>query len=375
MPAPARWVSDRSREVEVSGIRKVFDLGKSLEDPVNLSIGQPHFPVPGPIREAAKAAIDAGLNGYTVTQGAADLRDKISAELAARFPGQDRPALVTSGTSGGLVLALLAAVNPGDEVIVPDPYFVSYPNLVRLAGGVVVPVGCDPATFAVDPAAVEAAVTPRTKALMLCSPANPTGAVTPADALARIAEVCRARGVLVISDEIYRAFCYDGPARSAAEFDENVLVVEGFGKTYGVTGWRLGYAHGPRAVVEEMTKFQQFTFVCAPSMAQAGAVAAMDYDVSGIVADYRRKRDFLVNALSPHYQLTVPGGAFYLYPRVPAGYASGTAFVTEAIRHNLLIVPGGVFSRHDTHFRVSYAASDETLARGVEILVRMATRD
>ncbi len=373
MSDPARWISARARAAEVSGIRRAFELGKSLKDPVNLSIGQPHFPVPEAIREAAKAAIDAGKNGYTVTQGSADLRDRLAADVRARFPGQNRPVLVTAGTSGGLALALLATVDPGDEVVVPDPYFIAYPNLVKLAGGVVVPVDCDARTFAVDPDRVAAAITPHTKAVILCSPANPTGAVTPAASMRAIAELCRDRGVLLVSDEIYRAFSYDGPARSPAEFSPDVVVVEGFGKTYGVTGWRLGFAHGPAAVLEEMTKLQQFTFVCAPSMAQAGALAALDVDVSGYVADYKRKRDTLAAKLAAAgYELSVPGGAFYLYPRVPAQYESGTAFAAAAVKQSLLIVPGAVFSRHDTHFRVSYAAADDTLARGADILGALA---
>ena len=174
LPNPG-WPSARG-PIEISGIRKVFDLGKSLKDPINLSIGQPHFDVPAPIKAAAKAAIDAGHNGYIVTQGIPELREKLLADVKARFPGQDRDVIVTSGTSGGLLLALLATVNPGDEVVTPDPYFVSYPHMVTIAGGTMVPVDTYP-TFAVDPERVKAAITPRTKAIMLSTPSNPTGAV------------------------------------------------------------------------------------------------------------------------------------------------------------------------------------------------------
>jgi len=372
MAIPSRWIADRAKAIEASGIRKIFDLGRSLKDPVNLSIGQPHFDVPEPIKAAAHVAIDRGLNGYTVTQGAAELRDRLRADVRARFPHEDREVLVTSGTSGGLLLAMLAVVNPGDEVIVPDPYFVSYPHLVTLAGGRAVYVDTSP-DFRLDPDRVRAAVTDRTKVILTCSPANPTGAVTPPADMQAIAELARDRGVLLVSDEIYRAFHYDGPDRSPAEFNEDVLVVEGFGKTYGMTGWRLGYAHGPRAVIEEMAKLQQMTFVCAPTPFQYAGLAALDFDVSGIVADYRRKRDLLVEGLRDRYEFSVPGGAFYLYARTPWG--TGTEFVTEAIRQNLLIIPGVTFSRQDTHFRISYAAPDETIRRGVEILNRLADRD
>jgi len=341
---------------------------------VNLSIGQPHFEVPQPIREAAKAAIDGGQNGYTVTQGTAELREKLAADAKARFPHLDhtsRDVLVTSGTSGGLLLALLATVNPGDEVITPDPYFVAYPHMITLAGGRMVAVDTYP-DFRLDPDKVKAAVTPRTKAILLSTPSNPTGAVADPAALKAVAELARDRGIVLMSDEIYRAFHYDAPAASPATYDGDVLVLEGFGKTYGITGWRLGWAHGPKRLLGEMAKLQQFTYVCAPSVVQAGGVAALDYDVSGIVADYRRKRDLLMNGLADRFEFARPGGAFYLFPKAPWG--TGTEFVTEAIRNNLLIIPGGVFSGRDTHFRISYAATDDTLRRGIEILRRLAER-
>ncbi len=363
------WLADRCRLVEASGVRKIFELGKTLKDPVNLSIGQPHFDVPQPIKDAAKTAIDAGYNGYTVTQGIPELLAVLRADLQVRFPGQERDLLVTSGTSGGLLLSLLAVVNPGDEVLTADPYFVSYPNLVGTLGGKLVAVETYP-DFQLDLNRLAAAMTPRTKAVLLSTPSNPTGAVISAEAQSQLAELCRDRGVLLISDEIYRAFHYDAPPVSPASFNPDTLVVEGFGKTYGMTGWRLGWAHGPKRLIQEMAKLQQFTFVCAPSTVQHAGVAAMGYDVSGIITDYRRKRDMLVAGLKDLYEFAVPGGAFYLFPKVPRG--TGTEFVTEAIKHNLLIIPGGVFSARDTHVRISYAATDETLQRGIEIMQKMA---
>jgi aspartate aminotransferase/aminotransferase len=368
---PESWLADRTKLIELSGIRKVFELGKSLKDPVNLSIGQPHFPVPEPIRAAAKHAIDAGHNGYSVTQGIPELRDRLGADTKSRFSHHDREVLVTSGTSGGLLLALMATVNPGDEVITPDPYFVAYPHMITLAGGKMVPVDTYP-DFRLDSDKIVAAITPRTKVILLSTPSNPTGAVVEPAAQKAIADLARARGILLVSDEIYRAFHYDAPASSPAAFDENVLVLEGFGKTYGVTGWRLGWAHGPKRLVAEMAKLQQFTYVCAPSVAQYAGVAALDYDVSGIVTDYRHKRDLLTAGLAGRYEFATPGGAFYLFPKAPWG--TGTEFVAEAIRNNLLVISGGVFSARDTHFRVSYAASDDTLRRGIDILNRLASR-
>jgi aspartate/methionine/tyrosine aminotransferase len=364
-------LAERTTRIEVSGIRKVFDLARTLKDPINLSIGQPHFPVPDAIKDAACNAIRGDVNGYTPTQGLPDLRAKLLAKINAEYPGKERDALVTSGTSGGLLLALLAVVNPGDEVIVPDPYFVAYPNLIHLADGKAVYVDTYP-DFRINPAKIEAAITKKTKVIMLCGPANPTGAIiNPVDQKA-IIEIAIKHNILVVSDEIYKAFHYDTPPRSPAEYDANVLVIEGFGKTYGITGWRLGYAHGPQRLIQEMAKLQQFTYVCAPSMAQAAAAAALEYDVSGIVADYKRKRNVLMEGLNGQYEYNVPGGAFYLFCKTPRG-RTGTEFVTDAISRNLLIIPGGSFSRQDDHFRISYAASDDTLHRGIEVLRAMAS--
>lgn len=368
---PDSLLADRTKSIEASGIRKIFELAKRLKDPINLSIGQPHFDVPDSIKLAAKKAIDGGQNGYTITQGIPELREKLLADAASRFPNQNREVVVTSGTSGGLLLALLAVVNPGDEVIIPDPYFVSYPNIIAVAGGRAVTVDTYP-DFRPAPDKVKAAITPRTKAIMLSTPANPTGVIVDVETQREIAKLAQDRGILIISDEIYRAFQYEGIANSPAAFNPDVLVIEGFGKTYGMTGWRLGWAHGPHRLIQEMAKLQQFTFVCAPSMVQWAGLEAMNYDASGIVGDYKRKRDLLTRGLQGHYEFSTPGGAFYLFPKTPWG--TGTEFITSAIEQNLLMIPGGTFSSRDTHFRISYAASDATIIRGIEVLQRMAKR-
>jgi len=364
-----RWIADRMSSIEMSGIRKIFELARDLKNPVNLSIGQPHFPVPDPIKQAAKDAIDANQNGYTVTQGITSLRDKIQNDLAQRLPGQDRAVMITAGTSGGLFLALSATVNPGDEVILFDPYFVAYPHLVTLSGGVPIVLGTYP-DFQIDVNKVRDAITPRTKVILFSSPSNPTGTVLAEAVLRDLAALAKEKDILLISDEIYRVFCYDGAFRSIAEFWPDILCVDGFGKAYGMTGWRLGFAHGPRRIIEEMNKLQQFTFVCAPNPVQHAGVVAWDFNTDAIVADYRRKRDFVVDSLKSKFELTVPGGAFYVFPKVPRG--TGTEFVQRAIAENLLVIPGGTFSRQDTHIRISYAASDEMLAKGMEILNRIA---
>jgi aspartate aminotransferase/aminotransferase len=196
--------------------------------------------------------------------------------------------------------------------------------------------------------------------------------VVPVETLRELAKLTAERGILLISDEIYRAFHHDATPNSAAEFNPDVLVVDGFGKAYGITGWRLGFAHGPKRLLDEMAKLQQFTFVCAPSMVQHAGVAALDFDTTPFAKEYRRKRDLVVGALKDIYEIVIPGGAFYVFPKAPWG--TGTEFVAEAIKNNLLIIPGGTFSKRDTHFRVSIAASDETLQRGIDILKRLARR-
>lgn len=369
MPRP--WIADRMQHIEASGIRKVFELARSLKDPINLSIGQPHFDVPEAIKAAAIAAIERGHNAYTVTQGISELRAKIAADVRQRYGHTDREVLITSGTSGGLLLALMVTVNPGDEVIVFDPYFVMYPHLVHLAGGTPVFIDTYP-DFTIDVDRVRAAITPRTKVIIVNSPANPSGVVLPSDSVRDLARLAQQAGILLLSDEIYSVFCYDGAFHSPAEFNEEAVVFNGFSKAYGMTGWRLGYAHGPQHVIEEMTKLQQFSFVCAPSMVQHAGVVALDTDVSGFVADYHHKRDMILNGLSEHFEIVKPGGAFYMFPKAPWG--TGTEFVQEAIRNSVLVIPGNVFSRRDTHFRISFAADDRTLERGIEVLNRLARR-
>jgi aspartate aminotransferase/aminotransferase len=340
-----------------------------MKEPINLSIGLPDFDVPEPAKAAAIAAIQAGRNTYTVTQGIPELRDKLQAEVAAQLGHADRQVLVTAGTSGALLLGLCCVLNPGEEVIVFDPYFVMYRHLATLAGGVSVLVDTYP-DFRIDAAKVAAVLTERTKCVVVNSPVNPTGIVATAEEMRALAELCRDRGILLISDEVYRAFCYDRPFASPARWNQDVLVVDGFSKTYGMTGWRLGYAHGPTRLIQEMAKLQQFSFVCAPSMAQYGGVAALDQDLTAQIDAYRRKRDLVVEMLRDDFEVAHPEGAFYAFPRAPWG--TGSAFVAEAIKQNLLIIPGNVFSQRDSHFRISYAVDDATLRRGLDLLRRLA---
>ncbi len=442
---PDRFISDRARAVDASGIRRVFDLAAKLKDPVNFSIGQPDFDVPPAVKQAAIAAIEKGMNRYTVTQGTRELNDRITNLITTEFPywqpassisnpkspisnpksqisnrsssnsepgtrnpelevpnsepGTRNPelevpnsepgtrnselpfsTLITSGVSGGLVLALMTCVGPGDEVLIPDPGFVMYKHLVRLVGATPVPVDTYP-DFQFTAARMETCITPRTRMILFNTPANPTGVVATQGTCREVVELADRHDLLLLSDEIYDEFCYEKVDRpggskkcpSPATFSDRILILRGFSKTYGMTGWRLGYAAGPAAIIEQMTKLQQYTFVCAPSMVQAAGVIALETDMSRHVAAYRQKRDTLLAALRPAYEITTPGGAFYAFPRVPPHLnLTGRQFVEQAITKNLLIIPGNVFSDRDTHFRISYACDEKTLERGINILLDLA---
>jgi aspartate aminotransferase/aminotransferase len=369
MPNPYQF-ADRMAHLDASGIRKVFDLAAKMTDPINLSIGQPDFDVPEPAKDAAIEAIREGHNKYTQTQGLAGLREAIGRQCCQEFNlSQPPPVLVTSGVSGGLVLAMQVLVNPGDEVVFADPYFVMYAHLTHLCGGVPVPVDTYP-EFTPSPEAFERAITDRTRLIILNSPGNPTGRVYRRDELQAIAEIARKHDLLIVSDEIYDLFCYDEPFVSMRSLYENTLLLRGFSKTYAMTGWRIGWCTGPAPVIDKMTTLQQYSFVCSPSMAQHGALAALGGDVSEQVGRYRAKRDRVYDALGDSFGLVKPGGAFYAFIPAPGGDA--TSFVTRAIDHNVLIIPGGVFSGRDTHFRISYATDNEKLAKGLDILKSLA---
>lgn len=368
----AHWLAERTKCFDSSGIRKVFDLGAKLKNPINLSIGQPDFDVPEEARRAAVEAIQSRKNGYSLTQGMPVLRDKLQAQVDRQYGHADRELFVTSGTSGGLMLALLALVNPGDEVIVFDPYFVMYNALASVAGGRVVYLDTYP-SFRIDLDRVASAITPRTKVILFNSPANPTGVVASEEEVRGLAQLAAERNVVLLSDEIYRQFCYDQPFVSPAAYNPETLVIDGFSKTYGMPGWRIGYAHGPKAIIEQMIKLQQYSFVCAPHPLQLGGAVAMDADMSPQIAAYRRKRDMIVEGLKDLYDLVTPRGAFYAFPKAPWGTA--TEFVHRGIEeHQLLVIPGNVFSHRDTHFRISYAAADAVIERGIEALRKLARR-
>lgn len=376
MPAHP-WLAERTDRFDSSGIRKVFDLAANLENPINLSIGQPDFPAPAELKAAAHRAIDDDLNGYSQTQGVGALIEKLQAQVNDQWGHDDRKVLVTSGTSGALNLAMWALVDPGDEVIVFDPYFVMYPTLTEMVGGVPVIIDTyhdDPSrAFQIDLAKVEAAITPRTKLILFNSPANPTGVVADEASARGLAELAAKHNIALLSDEIYSQFCYDAALPSPAKWNDQAIVVDGFSKSYGVTGWRIGWISGPSKVIDKMAALQQYTFVCAPHPLQHAVLEAFDTDISPLVDGYRDRRDHLVAGLrDAGYEVAPTGGAFYVFPKVPDGMGSASEFVARAIERELLIIPGGIFSRRDTHFRISYAATMETIDRGLEVLRALA---
>ncbi len=364
-------IAQRMSKLDSSGIRKVFDLAQKMQNPVNLSIGQPDFDVPEEIKAEAIKAIGSGANKYTVTQGIPELRDVLLKRLQKERGVNAENIMITSGVSGALTLALMVLVNPEDEVVIPDPAFVSYKHLTNFCGGKPVFVNTYP-DFKLTAARIRPHITKKPKFLIINSPANPTGAMCTTQELKEIAELAKKHNLLVISDEIYHDYDYNHEFDSIGRYHENTLILDGFSKSFAMTGWRMGYAAGPASIVSEMIKLQQYTFVCASSFAQYAVFKTMGIDLSKYIASYKKKRDLLYNGIKDKYQIVKPEGAFYLFPQVPWG--TDEEFVTAAVQKNLLIIPGSVFSERNTHFRISYAASEETIKRGIDILNDLAKR-
>ena len=364
------FLAERMERIDASGIRKIFALAAKLKQPINLSIGQPDYDVDEALKEVAIADIRAGANGYTQTWGIEELRNAASDYYQRTFDTPLENVMVTSGVSGGLFLALLATVNPGDEVLFADPYFVMYKHLTNLLGGRAVPVDTYP-DFRLTAERIEQAITAKSKLLIVNAPSNPTGVMMTSSELQALADVAKKHDLLVISDEIYECLTYDGERASMAGMLNNLIVLNGFSKVAAMTGWRVGYAAGPEEIIQAMNTLQQYTFVCAPSIAQRAAAKALGMDHTAKVDAYRKKRDLAYNGLmKAGFQVNQPGGAFYIFPEAPG--ENGDAFVEKAIESNVLIIPGSVFSERKTHFRISFAAPDNTITQGVEVLAQLA---
>lgn len=363
-----------------SGIRRFFDVVSQMEDVISLGVGEPDFGTAWRVREAAIYGLERGRTSYTANAGMLELRQAVAAHLARRYAldyDPERELLITVGVSEGLDLALRALLDPGDEVIVPEPAYVAYPPCVRLAGGVPVPLPTTAADRFVPRAAdLEQLITPRTRALLLNYPSNPTGAVPDRAALEALAAVVRRHDLVVLSDEIYDRLSYDAEHVAFASLPgmaERTLLLNGFSKTYGMTGWRVGYAAGPQPLVAAMTKIHQYTALCAARQAQEAAIEALrvpDRDVRAMVDDYDARRRLFVAGLNRlGLPCHLPAGAFYAFPSVaPTGLAAQE--FAERLLHEarVAVVPGDAFGPGGAgHVRCAYATSmpqlEEALAR------------
>ena len=375
-----------SRAVEAippSGIRRFFDVVSQMDDVISLGVGEPDFGTAWRVREAAIYGLERGRTSYTANSGLLELRQAIAAALRGRYgleydPGHE--VLVTVGVSEGLDLALRALLDPGDEVLVAEPCYVAYPPCVALAGGVPVSLPTSAAEGFVPRAAVaERLVTPRTKAIVLNTPSNPTGAVLGRAALEALADVARRHDLLVISDEVYDRLSYDAPHVPMAALPgmaERTLLLNGFSKTYGMTGWRVGYAAGPRPLLAAMTKIHQYTALCASRQAQEAAIEALrvpDRDVQAMVDDYDARRRLFVSGLN-RLGLTchLPAGAFYAFPSVAATGLSSQGFAERLLTEGrVAVVPGDAFGAGgDGHVRCAYATALPQLEAALERMAR-----
>jgi len=366
--------SARVEQVSISGIREVFEAAG--EDAINLGLGQPDFPTPEHARAAAREAISEGrADAYTSNKGTAALREAIAGKHARDNDLDVDPGnlVATAGGSEALHVAIEAHVDPGEAVVIPDPGFVSYDALTRIAGGTPRPVALRE-DLTLDPAAVEDAITDDTAAFVVNSPANPTGAVqSPADmrAFARIADE---HDVLCISDEVYEHIVYEGEHRSPAEFadSDNVVVVNACSKAYSMTGWRLGWVHASERRIERMLRVHQYAQACASAPAQYAAEAALSGPqdaVAEMVDAFEHRRDVVVDGLEGMgLEVPTPTGAFYAMPAVPDGW------VDAVIDRGVVVVPGGAFGANgEGYARISYAQDVEELKAALEIM-REATR-
>jgi aminotransferase len=364
-----------------SGIRRFFDIAAEMDDVISLGVGEPDFVTPWRIREAGIYALEHGYTTYTSNAGLPELRKLICAELATRYDADyawDSECLITTGVSEGLDLALRVLLNPGDEVIVPEPCYVAYEPCVAFGGGVPVRVATRAEDgFAIDAAAVEAAITPRTKAVLIGSPANPTGAVQPVAALRALVRLAEKHDLYLISDEIYDRLTYDGVHTCLGAVPgarERTVVLGGFSKAQAMTGWRVGWICAPAPVAELCVRVHQYTMLCAPHVSQIAAVEALsaaDGDVREMVADYDRRRRVFVKGLREiGLDCPEPGGAFYAFPSIRGSGLDSETFAERLLKaESVAVVPGNVFGPSgEGHIRCSYATA---LPQLEEALVRI----
>ena len=386
MRGEPRWVvhirktmlSKRCQKIEASEIRKAFDLARTLKNPIDLSIGQPDFEVPDNVKEAACAAIKQGFNRYTPTTGIPELKTKLcekfyktfgfSAEGGSASGGEHFALMSTCGAAGAITLALMVILDCDDEVIITDPYFPMYKHVTHICGGVTKYATTYP-DFTLKKEVFEKLITKKTKAIIISTPANPTGRIYSKQEIMMLVELAKKNDILIISDEVYRNFTYDGEVESPIKYYPNTLYVEAFSKAYGMPGWRAGYTVGPTELIEKMTVLQQWTFICTPAPFQKAVLVALDTDMSAMLAEFHKRRDIVYNALKDSFKVVKPEGAFYIFPEAPGRDAQ--AFAKKAAEHNVLIVPGSAFSEQGTHFRISYAVEEKKLRQGLAILCEL----
>lgn len=364
-------LSQRIKNIKESGIRMALDKqGQGGKELINLSIGQPHFHAPDWLKEAAKKAIDDDFSYYMPNRGYRKLREKIALDLQKdnNIPAKPEEVIVTSGVSGAIFLLFSAIIDPGDEVILPEPYFVLYREVLDFLGADIVYIDTYP-DFQLDPDKISKSISQKTKAIILNSPNNPTGAVYGRNPIEAVAGLAKQKDILIVSDEIYSKYDYENRAFSPASIYPKTATLNGFSKSHAIPGWRAGYAHGPLELIDAMNKLQQYTFVNASSIAQAALSAEEDTVLDDHYKEYKAKRDLVWENLRDLYEFTKPQGAFYAFIKIPPGRDN---FIEEALEEGLVIVSGSAFSSKKDHFRISFAASEEALGKGIDILKKLS---
>lgn len=367
--------------VPPSGIRKYFDIAAEMDDVVSLGVGEPDFVTPWSIRESCVHGLEQGYTSYTANRGMLELREEIAALYAREHDALYEPTkdiLITVGVSEALDLALRAILSPGDEVLIPEPCYVSYQACVTFAGGKVVPVAAKLENdFRITPEELEPHITKRTKALLIGYPNNPTGAVMAKDDLLKIAAFAEKHDLIVISDEIYGDLTYGGMKHTAfsslPNMKERTILLNGFSKAYAMTGWRIGYALGNPDIIAAMTKIHQYTMLCAPITAQIAAIEALrrgEKYMKKMVAEYDRRRRLIYDGfLKLGLSCFEPKGAFYIFPNIASSGYTDEEFAENLLRkEHVALVPGSAFGESGKgHIRCSYATSidkiSEALAR------------
>ena len=372
-------LSDVVVEMKPSGIRKFFDIVSEMKDAISLGVGEPDFDTPWHIREEGIYSLEKGRTFYTSNAGLKELKIEICNYLKRRYNLEydyNHETLVTVGGSEAIDVALRAMVNPGDEVIIPQPSYVSYLPCVQLAYGKPVVINLkEENQFKLTKQELLDAITDKTKVLVLPFPNNPTGAILEEEFLRDIAQVCIEKDIFVISDEIYSELTFKGRHVSIAEMDgmkERTVVINGFSKSYAMTGWRLGYACGPENIISQMTKIHQFAIMCAPTTSQYAAVSALkkgDEDVEKMRQSYNQRRRFLMNEFKemgiPCFE---PFGAFYVFPNISRYGMTSDEFATKLLEtEKVAVVPGTAFGDSGEGFvRISYAYSLERLKEALD---------